>query len=152
MKKLVFAAAAVALLAAGAASAAEHEVKMLNKGAQGPMAFEPQVIRIAPGDTVRFLATDKGHNAETLDGMTPEGAPAFKGKMNQDVTVAFEQPGVYGYQCKPHYTMGMVGLVVVGDAASNLEAAKLVPHKGRAKARMAEAFAALDSGKLAQAQ
>lgn len=153
MKKLLLAAAgAAALLVAGAASAAEHEVRMLNRGAQGAMVFEPQVLRIAPGDKVRFVPVDKGHNAESLEGMTPEGAAPFKGKMNEALTVVFEKPGVYGYQCRPHYAMGMVGLIVVGDAAVNLDAAKAVTLKGRAKARMAEAFAALESGKLAQAE
>lgn len=148
MRTLLFAAAGVCGLLAGAASAAEHEVKMLNKGAQGVMVFEPQVLAIAPGDTVKFVAADKGHNAESLAGMIPEGAEPFKGKMNQDVTIAFDKPGVYGYQCKPHYTMGMVGLVVVGDAAPNLDQAKAVVHKGKAKDRMAAAFG---GGKLAKA-
>ena len=38
------------------------------------MVFEPSFVKIAPGDTVRFVSTDKGHNAETIKGMLPEGA------------------------------------------------------------------------------
>ena len=144
------AALALALAAAGGAGAAEHEVRMLNKGEQGIMVFEPQVLRIAPGDAVRFVPADKGHNAETLKGMAPEGAAPFKGKMNEELTVTFDAPGVYGYQCRPHYGMGMVGLVVVGDGSPNLEAAKAAPHKGKAKQRMATAFAL--EGKLAEAK
>ena len=45
------------------AFAADFEVHMLNKGADGAMVFEPLLIRIAPGDTVTFIPTDKGHNA-----------------------------------------------------------------------------------------
>jgi pseudoazurin len=81
--------------------------------------------------------------------MAPEGAEPFKGKMNQDVTVAFEKPGVYGYQCKPHYAMGMVGLVVVGDPAVNLDAAKAAPQKGKARNRFQAAFAAIEARRLA---
>ena len=45
------------------AAAAEIEVKMLNKGSDGgAMVFEPALVKIAPGDTVKFIATDKGHN------------------------------------------------------------------------------------------
>jgi pseudoazurin len=121
-------------LAAMPAGAAEHEVKMLNKGAEGTMVFEPSLLKIAPGDTVRFLATDKGHNVLSIEGMSPEGAAPFRGKMNEEMVVMFEKPGVYGFECKPHYGMGMVGLVIVGDAL-NLTEAKAVPQKGKAKKR-----------------
>jgi pseudoazurin len=121
-------------LAAMPAGAAEHEVKMLNKGAERAMVFEPSLLKIAPGDTVRFLATDKGHNVLSIEGMSPEGAAPFRGKMNEEMVVMFEKPGVYGFECKPHYGMGMVGLVIVGDAL-NLTEAKAVPQKGKAKKR-----------------
>ena len=32
------------------------------------------------------------------------------------LTVTFTVPGVYGVKCKPHYGMGMVALVVVGES------------------------------------
>ena len=38
------------------------------------MVFEPAFVKIAPGDTVKFVSTDKGHNAEIIKGMLPEGA------------------------------------------------------------------------------
>ena len=66
---LVAAAVGVAMAMAGSATAAEVEVKMLNKGAEGLMVFEPALIKVAPGDTVKFVATDKSHNAETIKGM-----------------------------------------------------------------------------------
>ena len=121
------------------ASAAEHEVQMLNKGTDGPMAFEPSLLKIAPGDTVRFVATNKGHNVLSIEGMSPDGAAPFQGKMNEDVTVTFDKPGVYGFECKPHYGMGMVGLVVVGDPV-NLAEAQAVPQKGKAKQRFEHLF------------
>ena len=30
------------------------------------------------GDTVTFVPTDKGHNSESIDGMTPDGGAAFQ--------------------------------------------------------------------------
>ncbi len=52
---------------------------MLNKGADGTtMVFEPALTKIAVGDTVTFVATDRGHNAETIPGMLPEGAEASR--------------------------------------------------------------------------
>ena len=129
---VIFAVAVSALLASVAANAAEHEVKMLNKGAEGIMVFEPNVVKVAPGDSVHFVAADKGHNVESIDGMIPEGAAPFKGEMNKDVTVTIDTPGVYGFKCKPHYGMGMVGLLVVG-APVHKTAAAAVEQKGKAK-------------------
>lgn len=114
--------AAVAVLPA-AAQAKEWQVKMLNKGSDGKlMVFEPPFLAVKPGDTVKFLATDKGHNAETVADMLPAGAKPFKGKINEEIVVRFTQQGLYGYKCLPHVGMGMVGLVQVG-AASNKAAA-----------------------------
>lgn len=129
-----------AVLAAAQAGAAEYEVKMLNKGPDGrSMVFAPAFLEIEAGDTVTFVPTDKGHNAEIIKGMLPDDAEAWKGKMNREVTVTFGRDGVYGYKCLPHYGLGMVGLIKVGDDAANVEAAREVKHPGKAK----QAFAAL---------
>ena len=129
----LLAGAVAAIALASPAAAADHVVKMLNKGKAGMMVFEPALVKIAPGDTVTFVPTDKSHNAESINGMAPAGAVAFKGKMNQPIKVMFSKPGAYGYKCLPHYGMGMVGAVVVGNAASNLAAAQKVSHPGKAK-------------------
>lgn len=135
-----------AILALGAAiafvqqaGAAEHEIRMLNKGETGVMVFEPALVRAAPGDTIRFVVADKGHNAETIKGMIPEGAEAFKGKINEEVVVTLDKEGVYGVKCAPHYGMGMVALIEVGTAG-NLEEAKAVKQTGKAKKAFAELF------------
>jgi len=130
---LLVAGAVMALAMAGPATAKDYQVKMLNKGARGAMVFEPALVKIAPGDTVTFVATDKGHNAEIIPTMIPAGAAPFKGKMNQNLTVKFTKPGVYGYKCLPHYGMGMVGAVIVGNPAPNAAQAKAASHPGKAK-------------------
>ena len=48
------------LLAAAPAHAETVEVKMLNRGANGAMVYEPDFVKIKPGDTVKFLASAKG--------------------------------------------------------------------------------------------
>ena len=126
------------------ASAAEHEIRMLNREEAGIMVFEPAFLEVAPGDTVHFRAVDKGHNAASIDGMVPEGGIAWKGGLSKDVTVTLDALGVYGVRCVPHYGMGMVALIMVGDPSSNLEAAIQVKHPGRAKRRMADLLAGLD--------
>ncbi len=108
-----------AALMAGAAFAETHEVQMLNKGSDGDrMVFEPAFVQAAPGDTIRFIATDKGHNAETVKGMIPEGAEKFGGKINEEIEVTLDATGVYAVMCKPHYAMGMVMTIAVGDVAA----------------------------------
>jgi pseudoazurin len=129
----------VLAIMAGNAVAAEIEVKMLNKGAEGVMVFEPALVKIAPGDTIRFVATDKGHNAESIKGMLPADATPFVGKNGEDVAVTFDKAGIYGVKCLPHYGMGMVAMVVVGTPA-NIEQAKTVPQPGKAKQVMAGLF------------
>ena len=125
--------AVAALALASPAAAKDHQVKMLNKGNGRAMVFSPEVVKVAPGDTVTFVATDKGHNAEIISTMLPAGAAPFKGKMNQNLTVKFSKAGVYGYKCLPHYGMGMVGAVIVGNGGPNAAQAKAASHPGKAK-------------------
>ncbi len=101
----------------------EHEVKMLNSGADGIMVFEPAVIKISKGDTVNFVATDMSHNSASLDGMIPAGADSWNGALSQDISITFTEEGVYVYQCTPHAMMAMVGVIQVGEAV-NLDAVK----------------------------
>ncbi|WP_454620655.1 pseudoazurin [Bradyrhizobium cenepequi] len=140
--------AAAVLVLAGGARAADVEVKLLNKGADGVMVFEPAFVKIAPGDTVKFLATDKGHNAESIKGMLPEGAPPFVGKNGEDIAVKFDKEGVYGVKCLPHYGMGMVAMIVVGTPG-NVDQAKAVPQTGKAKQVFATLFDKLEASKTA---
>lgn len=137
--------AAFAAGIASAASAEEFEVRMLTNGVKGEMVFEPDVVRIAPGDTVHFVVIDKGHAHDAVGvwGMIPEGAEPFAGEPDKDVTVTFTVEGVYGYKCIPHYSSyGMVGLVIVGRPV-NLEEVKKVRQLGKAKQRFADIFANL---------
>ncbi len=137
-------AAAVALAWSAAASAAEYEMKMLNMGPQGMFEFEPTLLRIQPGDTVHFIAKDKGHDVQSIPGMIPQGADPIKGAVSKSVTVTFAKPGVYGIRCVPHYDWGMVAMIVVGDPSSNLAQAKRVDLPAKAKAVFAKIFAAVE--------
>ena len=136
----------IAMLALGAAvamasqaNAAEYTVEMLNKGEKGVMVFQPDFVKAEVGDTIRFVPTDKGHNVESIKGMLPDGADAFKGKFGQEVVLTVEKEGVYGVKCMPHYAMGMVALIEVG-AATNSEQAAAVKHPGKAGKAFAELF------------
>jgi len=143
----------IALLCAGLAlnftvspaSAENYEVKMLNRGEKGSMVFEPDYLKIQPGDSVTFRAVQKSHNAASIDGMVPEGYAGFKGKIDEEISVTFEAQGFYGVKCIPHYSMGKVMLIKVGVAelpASYRE----IKHPGIAQKRMQEIFARIDAG------
>ncbi len=142
MAKNIVGAAAIFMALALPAGAADFEVHMLNKGAEGAMVFEPAFVKVAPGDTVTFIPTDKGHNVETIKDMIPEGAEAFKSKMNETYKVTFDKAGAYGVKCTPHVGMGMVGVVVVGDAPANLDAVKTGKLPKKARERLDAAIAA----------
>ena len=59
--------------------------KMLNAGKEGMMVFEPAVLTIKKGDTVKFVATDVSHNSSSVDGMIPAGATPWVGALSQDI-------------------------------------------------------------------
>ena len=116
----------ITISALSSLSAAEHEVKMLNNGAEGMMVFEPSVLKAAAGDTVKFIATDVGHNVST--DFVPEGAETWKSDAGKDITVTLGKDGTYIYKCDPHAVMAMVGVIKVGDVATS-DAAKEVATK-----------------------
>lgn len=133
--------------------AAAMEIQMLNKHPDNPrqrMVFLPLVTSVEAGTEIKFVASDKGHNSQTIDGMIPDGGPEWDGKLNEEVTVKLERPGVYGYKCQPHMALGMVGLIIVkGDGMTdNVEAAKAVKHRGRAKKVFDEIWAQVEAENL----
>jgi pseudoazurin len=134
----IFPAVATALaLIAGPALAEEHVVKMLNKGSEGErMVFEPAVVMAEPGDTVRFVPEDRGHNAQSE--VVPGDADDFRGKINEEVTYEVTAEGVHFVKCTPHYPLGMIALIVSGGDFSNLEEVKAVRMPGKADDRFAE--------------
>jgi len=105
-------------------NAANYDVKMLNQGPTGVMVFEPAVLKINVGDTVTFKSVDAAHNSASIPGMIPAGASPWNGALSQDVTVAFDVAGIYGYQCTPHSMMAMVGVIEVGNDKSNMNEVK----------------------------
>ena len=125
------------------ALAADYEVQMLNKGEAGTMVFEPNFLAIQPGDTVTFVPTDKSHNVENIKDMLPDGVEPFKSKVNEEFTMTFDVPGLYGIKCTPHFAMGMVGAIAVGQDLPNLDAARAVKVPNKAQERLDAAYAGL---------
>ncbi len=125
-----------------------HEIQMLNKDPENSkerQVFVPDLLRANVGDTVKFLPTDKGHNSEVSAKKAPEGATIWRGKINNEVEVVLDTPGAYAYNCKPHRTAGMVGLILVGDVSSNYEDIKAEKYRGKEKKRMEDIFERADA-------
>ena len=105
------------------AFSADHTVDMLSSSDGQMMVFKPAVLKINPGDTVIWKATNPGHNTASINEMSPDSSLQWDGKINEELKITFTKEGVYGYKCTPHYILGMVGIVSVGDNTANLSAA-----------------------------
>ncbi len=120
------------------------EIQMLTRDPDGSgmQVFKPRLITAQVGDTIRFIPTDPTHQSSSIAGMIPEGARGWQGPINKAVDYVVPRPGIYGYQCIPHYSAGMIGLIVVeGEGMlDNLEAARAVTHPGLAGREFNEIF------------
>ncbi len=130
-------------------AAEDFHVMMLNSAAddaQHTNVFTPDILHVQLGDTVTFIPTDNGHNTASKRGMLPDGAGPWNSPMAEEFSVTFTVEGVYGYVCVPHYEMGMVGLIVVGNSMANLEVAKGVRQAGSARSAFRALFERLEAG------
>jgi len=135
MKKLLSTVAIMASLSLPA-FAEDTTIEMLNKRDDGAkMVYSEDITRIDVGDTITWVPTSKGHNVEII--VAPEGFDIpKKSKNNKEVSITFDAPGVYLYQCTPHASMGMIAFVVVGEDTSNLEAIKKAKVRGKSKKKL----------------
>ncbi len=141
MKKILL--TIVTIVFANQLNAATYEVEMLNRLDKESMVYSKSVVNIQSGDTVKWIATTKGHNVQFLT--VPEGVGAFRSKLNVDTEYTFTVPGIYLYQCTPHKNMGMIAVVVVDDNKSNLNAISASRVAGKSKKRLAKILETLNS-------
>jgi plastocyanin len=102
------------------ALAETHTVKM---GADnGMLQFEPSVVTIKAGDTVKWVNNKLAPHNAVFDGkQTPELAIAFSHKSlvfssgeSYETTFPLDTPaGEYAYYCEPHRGAGMMGKIIV---------------------------------------
>ncbi|MEM1232745.1 MAG: pseudoazurin [Pseudomonadota bacterium] len=129
-----------------------HEVQMLNQDPENKrerQVYLPAVVRAQPGDTIKFISVDKGHNAQSNEDWSPEGGTEWKSAINEDLEVTIDVEGAYMYECQPHATAGMIGLILVGDVSGNYEDLKGQRFRGKAKQR-AEAYFEMADEMLAE--
>ena len=107
------------------------EIEMLNKLDGETMVYSVKVAKIDVDYTIIWKSVDKGHNVEFI-GM-PKGVKKFKTGISKKAKYTLKTPGIYLYQCTPHKSMGMIGIVVVGDDKTNLDKIKKVKLYGKSK-------------------
>ena len=140
MNKLLSAVALMGVMACAPALAEDMTIDMLNKRDDGAkMVYSEDIARIDVGDTITWVPTQKGHNVEFIAGPDGWDAPK-KSKLSKEVAITFDVPGVYVYQCSPHKSMGMIGIVVVGDGDNDVSKAKV---KGKSKKKLKALLAEL---------
>ena len=92
----------------------------------GQNVFSPAVTWVEEGATVIWEIASGSHSTTSYHPDTdavlriPEAAESFDSGTLSGGTFehTFETPGVYNYYCRPHRGLGMVGLVIVGEAAT----------------------------------
>ena len=125
----------------------EYTIEMWNTDPEDrkrKMVFSEELVKVAEGATVTWIATDRGHNVEFVHG--PEGAKLpGKSKLGADFEFTFTVPGVYVYVCTPHATMGMIGVVIVGEVSKeDIAAALNAKVRGQSQKKLETLLSELD--------
>ena len=127
--------ATVFLYTTGSVYAKDINIDMLNKLGKEKMLYSTEIAKIDSGDTITWIPIDKGHNVEIIKG--PKGVKLpKKSKINREYSYKFDTPGMYLYWCTPHKSMGMIGIVVVGDDISNKSSISKVRVLGKSKKKL----------------
>ena len=137
MRKILLSAALI-VVSSAAALAETIEIQMLNVNEAGDkMVFSQELIRAKVGDVIKFVPTDKSHNAQSVKNALPDGQKKFKGKMNKEIEYLVTEAGLTAVVCQPHQAMGMVALIVVGNDVSNAQDILDARVRGKGKIKIA---------------
>ncbi len=124
----------IAMISYGVAYAKDIQIDMLNKLGKEKMVYSVDVAKVDVGDTITWLPKDKGHNVHFIK--APDGIKLKKSKLNKKFTYKFDTPGIYLYQCTPHKSMGMIGLVIVDNDISNKKSIAKAKVYGKSKKKL----------------
>ena len=119
-------------------------VEMLDKHqkTRKRLVYSLDIVDVSVGETVTWLPKATGHNVHFISGPNDAILPK-KSKVNKEFRHKFDVPGVYLYQCTPHKSMGMIGLVVVGENTTNKDAIAKIKVTGKSRKKLAKLVSAL---------
>ena len=119
-------------------------IEMLNKRDKEKMLYSQDVARVEVGQTIIWTPNSKGHNVQFVS--VPEGVEKVKSKLSKEFSYTFEQEGAYLYVCTPHASMGMIGVVIVGNTPSdiNLDEVKKYKFRGKSKKKFKKILKSLE--------
>ena len=117
-------------------------IEMLNKRDKEKMLYGQDVARVDVGQTITWTPNSKGHNVQFVS--VPEGVEKVKSKLSKEFSYTFEQEGVYLYVCTPHASMGMIGMVIVGESDVNLDEALDYKFRGKSKKKFKKIVKSLE--------
>ena len=117
-------------------------IEMLNKRGKDKMLYGQDVARVEVGQTITWTPDSKGHNVQFVS--VPEGVEKVKSKLSKEFSYTFEQEGVYLYVCTPHASMGMIGMVIVGESDVNLDEALDYKFRGKSKKKFKKIVKSLE--------
>ena len=117
-------------------------IEMLNKRGKDKMLYGQDVARVEVGQTITWTPESKGHNVQFVS--VTEGVEKVKSKLSKEFSYTFEQEGVYLYVCTPHASMGMIGMVIVGESDVNLDEALDYKFRGKSKKKFKKIVKSLE--------
>ena len=117
-------------------------IEMLNKRGKDKMLYGQDVARVEVGQTIIWTPESKGHNVQFVS--VPEGVEKVKSKLSKEFSYTFEQEGVYLYVCTPHASMGMIGMVIVGESDVNLDEVLDYKFRGKSKKKFKKILKSLE--------
>lgn len=97
------------------------------KGTDTDARFVPAVVKVTPGDVIRFVVREGLHTVTAYHPdnrrplRIPESAISFNSELLTEGDTWFlsvSNPGVYDYFCLPHEKLGHAGRIISGSADS----------------------------------
>ncbi|MBD2316815.1 plastocyanin [Pseudanabaena sp. FACHB-1050] len=98
-------------ITASPASADTVTVKMGSDG--GQLVFDPKVVTIKVGDTVKWVNNKAFPHNIVFDGHEELSHKKLAQKPKAELESTFNEAGEFAYYCSPHRGAGMAGKVVV---------------------------------------
>ncbi|PZO44101.1 MAG: plastocyanin [Pseudanabaena frigida] len=100
-------------MTASPAAADTVTVKMGSDG--GQLVFEPKVVTIKVGDTVKWVNNKAFPHNIVFDGHDELSHKKLAQKPKAELESTFNEAGEFSYYCSPHRGAGMIGKVVVAS-------------------------------------